>query len=574
MNQWTAACLISLTLTLGCADSREITRRTSCPDFNTAVQPVLNHACLECHGPNQEEGNYRVDTQAAAFSRAQNGQPRIVAGDRSSLLLIKAGGGDDHPVAPAADLAVLQQWVVDCELSSLSNDLVHPRGWFNAGSANFHGKQIRDAGWDFGLCTECHGEPDDRSGGPAGKSCFACHVEGPTGCDTCHGTLLSFAPPPALDNSVATTRRGVGAHRIHLGGGPSLEKPIACEECHVVPTHWQDVGHIFDAAGNVDPSPTEVVFGAAANQSLEGLEFLRFGPPAYDSVNGSCQNVYCHGGALGDTGNEDPKWTGGGEEQARCDGCHKTPPSATHASGLTLADCANCHGLVVDSRVVDETLGFVSPELHLDGRLSLGDGSETCSACHGGADNAAPPTSVSGETSSDEPAVGAHQSHIRGGAFTGPMDCSVCHVIPDGTHFLEAVMAPGHIDTVGPAEVFPGRRSSWILAGADNATPTYEPTANTCTTVYCHGGGAANESDSAAGIIRTLDWTDVGNNTVVCGGCHGLPPNTPSHLQSMGTTPITVENCYLCHSPSIDDTGAIQFRPDGSAWHIDGEVTP
>ena len=56
----------------------------------------------------------------------------------------------------------------------------------------------------------------------------------------------------------------------------------------------------------------------------------------------------------------------------------------------------------------------------------------TCSRCHGGADNAAPPLSVKGDRDATDMAVGAHQAHLRGGALRAPLACSDCHLAPGG----------------------------------------------------------------------------------------------------------------------------------------------
>ena len=118
-----------------------------------------------------------------------------------------------------------------------------------------------------------------RSSGTSGVSCVSCHAGGPTACATCHSAIAIS-----------------GSHGRHLGGGP-LGKAYGCNECHIVPKVYTDVGHIFLADGSLDPPPAEVTLGATA--ALTPTGDTRSAPPSYDPATQSCSNIYCHGAILG-----------------------------------------------------------------------------------------------------------------------------------------------------------------------------------------------------------------------------------------------------------------------------------
>jgi predicted CxxxxCH...CXXCH cytochrome family protein len=555
-----------------CTRERQSSEPQACFAYELEIQPLVDAACLECHGPSLAEGGYRVTTLADVLERDTSGKARVVAGDTDSPFLERARGAAGHPVASAKSLRVFERWIGSCLASSVRTDLVHPHGFVDPAAQTFHGKSLRESGWDFTSCETCHGDVNDSSGGPVGRSCLTCHAEGPTSCNTCHGTTAAHAaPPPALDDALERSSRGVGAHAVHVTGGPTLGKPVLCEDCHQVPETWTDPGHVFDQDGNIDPLPAEVVLGEAAGRDLSGFTGRRPGPPSYDPATGTCANVYCHGGEMiGDPDTPAPVWTASTDGPA-CDTCHGMPPTQTHPTGLGLTDCVRCHEQVVNDTVVDQTLGIVEANLHIDAQLSLGDGSEQCWACHGSSGNPAPPPGMHGEQSTSELAVGAHSAHVMAGTFRGPIECSECHVEPRGNTYLAAVAAPGHIDSWLPAEVFSEAPAFHGLASADHAMPVYERATGTCSNTYCHGGGEYLLADETPDIVRSLSWTDVGSGTVTCGSCHGLPPSVETgHRQRYRGVQINETQCSLCHGATIDDQGNLIVPANGVSYHIDG----
>jgi predicted CxxxxCH...CXXCH cytochrome family protein len=397
-------------------------------------------------------------------------------GDPDSPLLRVLDPADPTHAGVADAAALLRRWVVSCRLDYF-HSAFHPPGLLDrADREQFHGALAREVGYDLSVCASCHGA--DFAGAPATPSCLGCHPQKPTACTTCHG-----APPPT------------GSHLAHAA--PAASRPVDCSECHVKPMVYSDAGHLLADDGKVKTA-ARVTFGPLAGQGA-----------APSQTDGACA-VYCHGASR-------PVWGG----QAPCGSCHGAPP-AGHASDR----CGDCHPR--------------EPALHVDGKLMLGDGSGTCSACHGTPGNPAPPT-------------GAHAAHLTAThKLRGPIACAECHSVPD------QVGSPGHLDSPPPAEVFPGPGG---LASSDGAKASWDHAAGRCADVYCHGGGQKLAADQAPGIDRTPDWTATGSAR--CGGCHGVPPSDGQHDPA-----LRLADCARCHAKTVDAFGAI--RVPGS--HIDGVI--
>lgn len=165
-----------------------------------------------------------------------------------------------------------------------------------------------------------------------------------------------------------------------------------------------------------------------------------------------------------------------------------------------------------------------------------------CSTCHGGPDNAAPPSTVDLRSDPSLMAVGAHQAHVRHSASHAALSCEACHITP------KHVGDEGHLGA-GPAEVTFG-----ALAKMGDLEPTWDHNTGTCSNVYCHGatlsGGAATSPNWLAGK------GDAGS----CWQCHGNPPPPPHPQWS---------NCFLCHSETVYRDNTINVA---SGHHIDGSV--
>jgi predicted CxxxxCH...CXXCH cytochrome family protein len=211
-------------------------------------------------------------------------------------------------------------------------------------------------GQDQALCGSCHGNP------PAGHGpetrCQTCHrpafigdqprsalhangqvdLAAPPGskCVGCHGSGDNAAPPVDLLGRSDPTLQTVGAHREHVSALHKVSAPVACNECHLVPTELHSPGHIDTAA------PAEVFpSGAGTLARADGAT------PSYDPNTATCTS-YCHGSGAklsqdtSPTVNRSPKWNGGPGEAA-CGSCHGIPPQVPGHPAATLSQCANCH---------------------------------------------------------------------------------------------------------------------------------------------------------------------------------------------------------------------------------------
>jgi predicted CxxxxCH...CXXCH cytochrome family protein len=368
-------------------------------------------------------------------------------------------------------------------------------------------------------CEQCH--PDTAGPGGVIKN-VALHIDGIVqvkgggSCNSCHGSAQSNAPPLDLAGNKATSAIGVGAHQSHLAGG-AFSKAVECAACHKVPQSVDDPGH------NDTPSPAEVTFS--------GLATSAGAAPAWNHAGATCSGSYCHGAKLGGGTIPAPVWTSVDGTQAACGSCHGLPPPAPHAQSTA---CESCH-----AETAGPGMTIATRANHVDGKVQV---ATTCNSCHGSAKNDAPPTDTSGSSQTSSTGVGAHQSHLAGGAFSRAVECVECHLVP------QSVGSAGHLDSDLPAELtFSG------VALASGASPAWIHASATCTGSYCHGAKLAGGSHPAP------VWTNVGTGEAACGACHAIPPPAPHAASSA---------CELCHRLAAGPGLTIKDR----ARHVDGLV--
>ena len=397
-------------------------------------------------------------------------------------------------------------------------------------------------------CGTCHGIPPatkpDGTPHTASTSCGGCHtgytattvdlathVDGvvETGgmtCTSCHGDASrgANAPAPPMDakGATATSSPGVGAHQAHLGAS-RLRGPVACTDCHVVPTSTSHSNGVVD-----------VVFSPAA-----GGAAARFDPTTL-----SCASVYCHGATLAGGSNRTPVWNRVDGSQSACGTCHGIPPATKPAGSPHTAStsCGGCH--------TGYTASSVNIATHMNGKVELG--AMSCTSCHGdasrvpvaGADplvRAAPPLDTRGGNQPSSRGVGAHQAHVnKGGGLARPFQCSTCHAVP--TDFAHASQ---------PVNVTFGALPSTGTTAAWNGS--------TCAT-YCHGAtlrGGSNTSPT---------WTTVNGTQAACGACHGIPPQTGMHSKHVNERGFS---CGVCHGGYGPSTVNASHHVDG-AKNVDG----
>lgn len=90
-------------------------------DFAQHVQPIFAAHCYECHGPDLQESNFRLDSRQRAVAGGDFGEPPIVPGksDESPLIRFVSGTDEDivmppedagQPLSPV-QIAVLRRWI-------------------------------------------------------------------------------------------------------------------------------------------------------------------------------------------------------------------------------------------------------------------------------------------------------------------------------------------------------------------------------------------------------------------------------------------------------------------------------
>jgi predicted CxxxxCH...CXXCH cytochrome family protein len=443
------------------------------------------------------------------------------------------------PLAAAAGAA--PQW----KTATLSCSAVYCHGATLTGGANTAPVWNRLDGTAIG-CGACHGLPP-RPPHPQETVCGDCHtgytistVNAKTHingvidmdpneacstctCTACHGDSRrlalpsSSAPPRDTHGNTLTTAVGVGAHVIHLDGGP-LSTGVSCTECHPVPASSASLGAHRNGVADLD-------FGPLSNTSTV----------ASWSAGASTCASYCHGATIGGGTNKTPLWTQVDGTQAACGTCHGVPPPGPHPQRQ---DCGACHPGSTSS-TVDRTT-------HVNGNIETV--TLTCTTCHGTASRAlvagadprtpsAPPPDTVGSTATSYRSVGAHLAHLNQGSsrLAAPTACTECHVVPSSMNHANGTVNV----TFGALSRTGGKNPVWNGA--------------TCAATYCHGGTLVG------GVSTAPIWTKVDGTQKACNACHGNPPSTGKHSVSDHRQ----AGCGACHPGSSSTTV-------NAATHVNG----
>jgi len=83
--------------------------------FETQVRPVLAQHCYECHGPDKQKGNLRLDNLPSILQGGESG-PAILVGDPENSLLIQAVRYESLQMPPTGKIATskidaLKRWI-------------------------------------------------------------------------------------------------------------------------------------------------------------------------------------------------------------------------------------------------------------------------------------------------------------------------------------------------------------------------------------------------------------------------------------------------------------------------------
>lgn len=89
--------------------------------FAKEIHPLLERACIDCHGPLKAKGRLRLDSREAALAGGKSGEPAIVPGKPEASELLRrvklprdddeAMPGGDEPALTPAEIAALEKWI-------------------------------------------------------------------------------------------------------------------------------------------------------------------------------------------------------------------------------------------------------------------------------------------------------------------------------------------------------------------------------------------------------------------------------------------------------------------------------
>ena len=239
------------------------------------------------------------------------------------------------------------------------------------------------------------------------------------------------------------------------------------------------------------------------------------------------------------------------------------PSMGSYTPGVAPAggDCSAtyCHSQGLDWTAPYTTQSSNAPKTTPD--WDSGDGSLTCSGCHGDGGAIAYPTYVTNTLVN--PGLGDQQkknSHVEHAGLT----CNNCH---SGTTSGAALtITSTALHTNGSWDLAQGNGATFTVSAYGNMTGNiYTPT--TCTVISCHNGGAAtwgaklmcsdchfaaadvNNWDILAippAAISSTEWTTTGH-----GRTTAFPGGNPA-ANFGGSVPATdTSGCAYCHDPSV-----------------------
>lgn len=100
--------------------SRCATADDAAVDFTKHVEPILQQHCIDCHGPDEQESQFRLDRLSVMLSGGNSGEPAVVPGepDRSYLLKLIRHKQPGMEMPPDADerlsdeeISLIERWI-------------------------------------------------------------------------------------------------------------------------------------------------------------------------------------------------------------------------------------------------------------------------------------------------------------------------------------------------------------------------------------------------------------------------------------------------------------------------------
>ncbi len=209
----------------------------------------------------------------------------------------------------------------------------------------------------------------------------------------------------------------------------------------------------------------------------------------------------------------------GSNSSGVCQACH-TPPTTVPQHTAVGTNCNDCH---THASAWTPSAG-------------------SCTSCHG-----QPPTvniaggpsgyaGSYGTTTGMNEALTPHASHVTTAGFI----CLDCH---NGATHQSGNFQQVYLNTAG------------YLAAKNGALPTYNSTARSCATTYCHSNGVITGRVSGSPVYATATWA-AGKGTIIgasteCIACHGgsststAPMATGSHTAHVKTYSLGCKECHI-----------------------------
>ncbi|MCB1063913.1 MAG: PSD1 domain-containing protein [Verrucomicrobiae bacterium] len=96
-------------------------RQASAVDFEKEILPILTETCLDCHGPDKQRSEFRVDQRAIMLKGGDSGIAALVPGDPAGSYLIEVINGSDPDMImpPKGDpltkeqVALVEKWIAE-----------------------------------------------------------------------------------------------------------------------------------------------------------------------------------------------------------------------------------------------------------------------------------------------------------------------------------------------------------------------------------------------------------------------------------------------------------------------------
>jgi len=90
-------------------------------DFTRDIEPILIKRCSECHGPDKQKADLRLDTRTAALKAGESGKPALIPGQpNQSEILKRVTSTDPDEVMPSkgprlteTEVASLREWIAE-----------------------------------------------------------------------------------------------------------------------------------------------------------------------------------------------------------------------------------------------------------------------------------------------------------------------------------------------------------------------------------------------------------------------------------------------------------------------------